>query len=165
MSPELSAPIGCAPSEAVMKREDARDAISRIMETLLDLRTPTNQIAPIPTRRLGKFLPCDRAAATCTIEPVEKQATAPTRLEIVERLSRETLSIYWSDARTGLYADQLWRLGRARVRSFCVLTGAPIHVGDPIYRPKSRSASSPSNWDSMILAEMVHDEFAEQEAS
>jgi Domain of unknown function (DUF3331) len=165
MSPELSAPIGCASSQALMKREGAKDAISRIMETLLDLGTPTNHIAPLPARRLGKFGPFDRAAATCTTELVEKQATAPSRLEIVERLSRETLSIYWSDARTGLYADQLWRLGRARVRSFCALTGAPIHVGDPIYRPKSRGASSPANRDSMILAEMVHDEFAEHEAS
>jgi Domain of unknown function (DUF3331) len=165
MCPDLSAPIGCAPSQALMNREGARDAISRMVETLLGQRTPTNRITPRSTRRLGKFRPCDRSAVTCTTEPVEKQAPAPTRLEIVERLSRETLSIYWSDARTGLYADQRWRLGRARVRSICALTRVPIHVGDPIYRPKSHGASSPANLDSMILAEMVHDEFTEHEAS
>nr|WP_239482706.1 DUF3331 domain-containing protein [Paraburkholderia sp. C35] len=121
--------------------------------------TSDHLVSP-PRQRLPKFRACDFAAAAVASEPV-RPVIGPTRFHIVERLSRETLSVYWSDARTGLYADQLWRLGRARIRSFCVLTGAAIQIGDLVYRPKSQSAGSPANRDFMILAAMVHDEFSE----
>ncbi|WP_235026021.1 DUF3331 domain-containing protein [Caballeronia arationis] len=44
------------------------------------------------------------------------------------------------------------------------MTGAPIKVGDLVYRPK-QSTSSPANRDFMILAKMVHDNCAEYEGS
>jgi Domain of unknown function (DUF3331) len=118
---------------------------------------------PVPmchVERVRNLRPHERNATSVKPRPVG-QDTASTRVQIVERLSRVTLSIYWSDARTGLYADQRWRLGRARIRSFCVLTGAPIQVGDPIYRPKSNNPDSPGNRDFMILAATVVNEFGE----
>ena len=159
MRPELFPPVGRAPAQA-SPAEGTRDAITCITEVLLGLCSPSNHAVSSPIRRLPKFRACDCTAAALANEPV-KQVTGPTRFQIVERLSRETLSVYWSDARTGLYADQLWRLGRARIRSFCVLTGVPIQVGDLVYRPKSQSSGSPANRDFMILADMVHDEFSE----
>jgi hypothetical protein len=156
MRPELFPSVGRAPAQA-SPAEVTRDAMTCITEVLLGLRSPSSHAVPSPKRRLPKFRAC--TAAAVANEPV-KQVTGPTRFQIVERLSRETLSVYWSDARTGLYADQLWRLGRARIRSFCVLTGAPIQVGDLVYRPKSQNKGSPANRDFMILADMVHDEFS-----
>ncbi|WP_369122649.1 DUF3331 domain-containing protein [Paraburkholderia piptadeniae] len=37
----------------------------------------------------------------------------PTCISVVERLSSETVSVCWSDARMGRYSEQVWRLGRA----------------------------------------------------
>lgn len=159
MRPEFLPPVGRAPSQA-SPEEGTRNAMTCITEALLGLRSPSAHGVSPPIRRLPKFRACDCAAASAATEPA-KQVSGPTRFQIVERLSRETLSIYWSDARTGLYADQLWRLGRARIRSFCVLTGVPIQVGDLVFRPKSHSTSSPANRDFMILADMVHDEFSD----
>ncbi|SKD04154.1 protein of unknown function [Burkholderia sp. CF099] len=138
-----------------------RDAMTCMTEVLLGQRFTSAHAVSIPAGRLPKFRACNFAAsATVASEPV-KPVTGPARFRIVERLSRETLSVYWSDARSGLYADQLWRLGRARIRSFCVLTGIPIQVGDLVYRPKSQSKGSPANRDFMIRADMVHDKFSD----
>ncbi|SOE80610.1 protein of unknown function [Caballeronia arationis] len=159
MRAELFPPVGRAASQA-SPEEGARNAITCITEALLGLRSQSNHAVSPPTRRLPKFRACDCTAAAVANEQV-KQVTGPTRFQIVERLSRETLSVYWSDARTGLYADQLWRLGRSRIRSFCVLTGVAIQVGDLVYRPKSHSTGNPANRDFMILAGMVHDELSD----
>jgi hypothetical protein len=159
MRQDLFPPHERAPSQ-VSPEVGIRDAMTCMTEVLLGQRSTSSHPASPAIRRLPKFRACDCTAAALANEPV-KQVTGPTRFQIVERLSRETLSVYWSDARTGRYADQLWRLGRARIRSFCVLTGVPIQVGDLVYRPKSQSTGSPANRDFMILADMVHDEFSE----
>jgi Domain of unknown function (DUF3331) len=106
---------------------------------------------------------CEHGVAALEAGP-EARVGAPARLEIVERISWQTLSIYWSDARTGLYADQHWRLGRARERSVCALTGAAIEVGDLIYRPRAHGPGKPANGHFMILAAMVQAERAEHDA-
>jgi hypothetical protein len=98
-----------APSRGSTDREAKRDAMTRIMEVLMGLRIPTCRAASIPTPRLGKFHWCEPAPEAFRTEAVE-EVRAPARFEIVERLSRETLSIYWSDARKERYADQLWSL-------------------------------------------------------
>ncbi|MFM0240419.1 DUF3331 domain-containing protein [Paraburkholderia phytofirmans] len=134
-----------------------RDAMTCMTEDLLGQRSTVVHAASRPIRRHARSRACDSTAAAVAVESV-RPVTGPSRFQIVERLSRETLSVYWSDARTGLYADQRWRLCRARIRSFCVLTGVPIQIGDLVYRPKSQSTGSPANRDFMILADMVRDD-------
>lgn len=148
-------------SSQVSPEVGIRDAMACMTEVLLGQRFTSAHAISTPTGRLPKFRACNFAASAAVASQPVKPVTGPARFQIVERLSRETLSVYWSDARTGLYADQLWRLGRARIRSFCVLTGVPIQVGDLVYRPKSQSTGSPTNRDFMILADMVHDKFSD----
>jgi hypothetical protein len=162
MWPELFPPVERVTSHASLKRDDASDAMTCVTQVLLGLRTSTNCKSSSPVERVRNLRPHKHTATSIKARPVG-QDTASTRVQIVERLSRVTLSICWSDARTGLYADQRWRLGRARIRSFCVLTGAPIQVGDLIYRPKSNNSDSPSNRDFMILAATVGNEFDEHQ--
>ena len=159
MHPELFPPVGRASAQAPPEK-GTRDAMTCITEVLLGLPSPAHHTVSPPERRLPKFRACDCPAASVETEPV-KQDNGPFRFQIVERVSRETISVYWSDARTGLYADQLWKLGRARIRSFCVLSGVLIQIGDVVYRPKSQSTGGPANRDFMILADMVHGEFSD----
>ncbi|BEU27474.1 DUF3331 domain-containing protein [Paraburkholderia sp. 22B1P] len=86
------------------------------------------------------------AAANAVVQPM------PAHITVLERLTTKTVVVRWSDARTGHYGDQIWRIGLARIVAFCALTGSPIYPGDAIYRPLKRSQSIPRNWDRMILA-------------
>ena len=79
----------------------------------------------------------------------------PTRILVQEVLSTCTLSVYWSDALTGHYQEQIWCLVRARKDGFCALSGRPILEGDDVYHPRRRGRSVPGNWDRMILASEV----------
>jgi hypothetical protein len=81
----------------------------------------------------------------------------PIHISIVERLTARTLSVYWSDPRSGHYGDQIWRIGLARVDSHCVLTGLPIRRGDPIFRPRLFGSYRPANSHRMILASAAFD--------
>ncbi|MPW24029.1 DUF3331 domain-containing protein [Paraburkholderia sp. CNPSo 3157] len=81
----------------------------------------------------------------------------PTRISVVERLSSETVSVCWSDARMGRYAEQIWRLGRARTDSFCLLTGRQIRYGDRIFRPRTEQGYLTVDHNRMILACAVDD--------
>lgn len=79
----------------------------------------------------------------------------PARICIVEQRTSCTLSISWSDPRSGYYADQVWRLGLAHMASFCVLSGMPIRRGDPVFRPRACERHVPVNGNHMILASAV----------
>lgn len=79
----------------------------------------------------------------------------PTRILVLEILSTCTLSVYWSDAQTGHYQEQIWCLVRARKDGFCALSGSPILEGDDVYHPRRRGRFVPANWDRMILASEV----------
>ncbi|SEJ75737.1 DUF3331 domain-containing protein [Paraburkholderia diazotrophica] len=80
-----------------------------------------------------------------------------SHVSILERLSSKSLSVCWSDPRSGHYADQVWRIGLARVDAFCVLTGMPIWCGDAVFRPRVSPSFFPANHDRMILASVVSD--------
>ncbi|WP_246089251.1 DUF3331 domain-containing protein [Paraburkholderia guartelaensis] len=54
----------------------------------------------------------------------------PARISIVEQLTSQTLSVYWSHPQSGHCADQVWRKGVARRPSFCALRGMRIYPGD-----------------------------------
>ncbi|WP_250516505.1 DUF3331 domain-containing protein [Caballeronia sp. INDeC2] len=81
-----------------------------------------------------------------------------TCISIVERTSSQTVTVCWSDARMGHFAEQVWRLGRACADSFCVLTGKQIAYGDKIFRPRVWRGVAPDE-DCMILACAVDEMF------
>jgi hypothetical protein len=76
----------------------------------------------------------------------------PNRIAVVERLSSMTVSVCWSDARLGRQADEVWRLGRARSESFCLLTGRPIEDGEWVFRPRIRRGYREADGSRAILA-------------
>ncbi|WP_241974987.1 DUF3331 domain-containing protein [Paraburkholderia sp. BL17N1] len=79
----------------------------------------------------------------------------PSRIFVQEILSVHTVSIYWSDSQTGHYAEQLWRLGLARVAGCCALSGRPISSGERVFRPRRSPMNVPGNWDRMVLASAI----------
>jgi hypothetical protein len=79
----------------------------------------------------------------------------PSQIAVLEWLSGSTVSVFWSDACTGHYAEQLWRLGLARRDGYCALSGHAVHEGEFVFRPRSSLTSAPANWDRMILASKV----------
>ncbi|MEM5387358.1 DUF3331 domain-containing protein [Paraburkholderia phymatum] len=95
-------------------------------------------------------------AATRAFEPVVAEAV-PARFSIVERLSSETVSVCWSDATLGHYSGQTWRLGRARIDSYCLLTGRRIRYGDKVFRPLTQQGNLSPECNRMILAYVVND--------
>lgn len=88
------------------------------------------------------------------LSPAQLEAP-PSRVSILEQLSSKSLSVYWSDPRSGHYANQVWRMGVARIDAFCALSGMPICCGDVVYRPFVSRAYLPSNHNRMILAAVV----------
>jgi hypothetical protein len=107
-------------------------------------------------------LPCP-AYATCEGAcPIAKQPCkvigegyTEARIDIIERLSPTRLVVCWCDATTGRYGEQSWKLGAARNRSVCALSGATIKRGDKVYRPWSRGQTKPVNANQVILASVV----------
>ena len=54
----------------------------------------------------------------------------------VERRSRSTVVMNWTDATLGHYGEQLWSRSVARRKAVCALSGEPIKRGDSIYKPR-----------------------------
>jgi hypothetical protein len=79
------------------------------------------------------------------------------RINIIERISATCLVVCWCDATTGRYGEQPWKLGAARNRSVCALSGATIRRGDKVYRPWSRGQKKAVNANQSILASVVED--------
>jgi hypothetical protein len=72
-------------------------------------------------------------------------------VRVIERPTRSTAIVYWSDARTCHYGHQGWRARIAIADGACSLTGARIHRGDSVYQP-SQCRPKPLNATAMILA-------------
>lgn len=96
------------------------------------------------------FAPIRRRSA----RPIEYEKIRPAFISVLERYSPSMVSISWRDATYGRYGDQLWRLGVARSKSICDLSGATIRRGDRVYRPSLRGLS-PKNATHAILAEAL----------
>jgi hypothetical protein len=96
--------------------------------------------------------PIARLACKC-LDDVHMEA----RIHIIERLSPTRVVVCWCDATTGRYGEQPWKLGAARNKSVCALSGATIRRGDKVYRPYTRGQRKPVNADQSILASMVAD--------
>ncbi|MFP3646688.1 DUF3331 domain-containing protein [Paraburkholderia sp. SIMBA_054] len=89
----------------------------------------------------------------------------PARICVLEVRTGHTLTICWSDSRTGHYAEQVWRVGLAREDAVCALSNQPIVRGDQVYRPCRNRNQAPANWERMILASAIssdHDAFPSQ---
>jgi hypothetical protein len=85
------------------------------------------------------------------------EAHSEARINIIERLSPTRVVVCWCDATTGRYGEQPWKLGAARNRSVCALSGATIRRGDKVYRPWCRGQRKPVNANQLILASVVSD--------
>lgn len=121
---------------------------------LLDVLTPSAQTQLSPTgigrRKMKRFRSNKRLhdEAVSSAEAVSR----PTCIAIVERPSSETVSVCWSDATMGRYSEQIWRLGRARTSSLCLLSGRVIRYGDEVYRSPAQQGCLSVDQDRMILA-------------
>lgn len=74
---------------------------------------------------------------------------------VLERPTRTTASVYWSDPSHCHYAQQPWRAGSAATDGFCALSGRAIHRGDVVFRPSKIRLGldpAPANAEAMILA-------------
>jgi hypothetical protein len=102
---------------------------------------------PLKRNRVGV-----RAAV---VEACSRPASRPAHIAVMERLSAVTISVSWSDSRSGRYTEQIWCSGIARATSVCALTGRTIRHGDRIFRPRTRATRVPIHQDQMILAETI----------
>jgi hypothetical protein len=95
--------------------------------------------------------------ASRTRRPSRMAAYAPSlhvQVEVIERLSATSVAVLWQDATRCRYDDQVWISCRARLKGYCVLTGAVIRRDDLIYKPRVRT-TTPANATAMILASVM----------
>jgi hypothetical protein len=111
-----------------------------------------------PARRNKQRYRFKRDRVRSDAPPVINADARLTCVSIVERTSSQTVTVCWSDARMGHFAEQIWCLGRSCVDSFCVLTGKQILYGDKIFRPRIWRGAAPDE-EHMILACAVDDAF------
>jgi hypothetical protein len=73
---------------------------------------------------------------------------------VIDRPSPLTALVAWRDSTSCRYGDQLWRVGIARTKGVCPLSGVAIAPGDPIYRPVPRGVR-PCNAEAMMSMSAV----------
>jgi Domain of unknown function (DUF3331) len=71
---------------------------------------------------------------------------------VVEELPNSRYALGWHDPRLCNYEEQIWSPSRARAPGRCALSGKHIHLGDPVYRPRTRGEVKPLNGHAMILS-------------
>lgn len=76
------------------------------------------------------------------------------QVEVIERLSDTSVAVLWQDATRCRYDDQVWISCRARLKGYCVLSGALIRRDDLVYKPRVRT-TTPANASAMILASVI----------
>jgi hypothetical protein len=74
---------------------------------------------------------------------------------VVERPTSNTITVRWSDSRSGYYGEQLWRMTQSRTRGLCAATGLSIDPGDVVFKPYRHKLDVPFNRDQMILASAI----------
>ncbi|MFP3646030.1 DUF3331 domain-containing protein [Paraburkholderia sp. SIMBA_054] len=134
--------------DALVEDEIGRRALLDILTSVA--HTPDSKTG-IERRKKRRFYLKKRRLREDSVSAVDPQPR-PTHISVIERLSSETVSVCWSDARMGHYSDQVWRLGRARADSFCLLTGRQIRYGDSIFRPRAERGYLMTDHSRMILA-------------
>jgi Domain of unknown function (DUF3331) len=81
------------------------------------------------------------------------QCFAGCRISLLERPRADLLVVDWSDARRGHCGSQEWRIVTARKVGRCAFSGAEIHRGDAVFKPKRGQTTF--NADEMILVSAV----------
>jgi hypothetical protein len=130
------------------------DIVQRaLISLLMPAAAVPASLAPGPVIRKKKFRITNRMHpdAIVTVAP----DPPPAHVAVVEARSSKSLTVCWSDARSGHYGDQIWGIGLARMDAYCVLTGLPIRRGDPVFRPRVFEANIPANGNRMILASVI----------
>ncbi|MCR4470483.1 DUF3331 domain-containing protein [Burkholderia sp. SCN-KJ] len=135
-----------------MTLKSSEDIIER---ALLSLLAP--QPAPIflTTSVKNSKFPETKRIRSKSVDETRKKELLPARISIIERPTSDRLSICWSDATSGYFGEQAWKIGLARVQSFCALSGRPIRIGDSVFRPLVSGMRAPPNSHRMILASSV----------
>jgi len=70
---------------------------------------------------------------------------------VVEELPNSRYALGWHDPRLCSYEEQVWLPCLARASGRCALSGKHIHLGDSVYRPRTRGRVMPLNGHAMIL--------------
>jgi hypothetical protein len=76
------------------------------------------------------------------------------QINVIERLTRVTVAVEWSDSTRCNYSEQIWRAGVAARGGACALSGELIRRGEAVYRPNPMRPA-PSNANAMILASKI----------
>ncbi|MFT4069133.1 DUF3331 domain-containing protein [Paraburkholderia sp.] len=71
-------------------------------------------------------------------------------VRVIDRVDAKTVLLSWSDALSGRYGEQTWKMSDAKRSGRCVLSGRWIVRGEPVYRPQARPR--PRNAEAMISA-------------
>jgi hypothetical protein len=127
------------------------------MQRTLKFSDPWSQIIVMLNGRANACI-----ASTSRQVPRERAAMVASAfdrapmVDVIERPTSTTATIYWRDATCGCYGHQTWRTSRARAAGVCAMSGKRIAPGDFVYRPSSRS--SVCNGHSMILASVLESE-------
>ncbi|MDR0246305.1 MAG: DUF3331 domain-containing protein [Burkholderia sp.] len=127
-----------------------------VVRTLINVLDPSQeqrdvclrtQRARYSARRFG-LRRCDEHESPMRAEPLSSIA-------VTERLTLSTISVTWSDSRSGRYTEQIWCRSRARTQAVCALTGCAIQRGDPVFRPRASDVCLSANRHRMILAATI----------
>jgi Domain of unknown function (DUF3331) len=89
---------------------------------------------------------CNRRAGHCYFPSV--------LIRVLERPTKTSAVIYWSEPGLCLYGYQQWRATGAPTDGRCALSGMPIRKGNRVFRPWSRECT-PHNADAMVLASVM----------
>jgi hypothetical protein len=135
---ELAQPVGCT---------STRDTTAAVWDHVIRaLRARPEAYRPVGERR-GR---APRSARKPDMQTIASNA----QIEVLERISPDTITVLWQDATRCRYGDQVWTRCRARVIGRCSITGAAIGRNDIVFKPRSRG-DFPGNARAMILASAI----------
>lgn len=114
------------------------------------------------------LLPCDRLAAHNHAKQVVDRncfddANALSAQPLVRILARPTSTmaiVRWSDACSGHYGHQEWRLSVAKETGTCALSGRVIECGDRVFTPRGEQPA-PTNAGVVMHASVVRQRFVD----
>ncbi|WP_404987416.1 DUF3331 domain-containing protein [Caballeronia sp. LZ043] len=69
---------------------------------------------------------------------------------LIEWTDSRSVILSWRGATTGDYAEQVWKLNKARKPGRCALSGCAVRRGDPVFRPSCRKRNLPGNAEYVV---------------